>query len=426
MLDRVEVVQHHQIERAQLLLEQLLGGEGDQRERLAVLARDVVEVAQDVVAQQLDVGVAAQQGPQRADVPVGATGHVQHTDLVAQHLHHERAAVVRDRGLAGQLGHEDLVDELPHTIGRDLEFDPLRHAVPGQRQAALADGLAVATQRHRGPLTAQAVRDDGGLERGDVLDERELARADLGDRDVAQRRRADADRGDGHAQARADLLQLRAGGVVVGADQPVAQHHHRRQALARPRSVVAEAGQRGREIGRGTVGRHRQRLGRLAAKHLELVGERADVEAQALVAPARARVGGRRPGRAQPLDAGGRGAALGRVGDCHRGRAIDQHDHTATRGRHAIEAQRQLEGDREQGQHRQQPQQQHRDRGAPRHRAATPRERQRRLDQRDRGAQPQQQQRRPRRHVARREAPGLAHRHLRARSSVSTWARSAL
>jgi hypothetical protein len=63
MVDGVEVVEDDEVEGAELLLEELVGGEGDEAELGGgVVAVGVLDAAQDVVAEQLDVGVAAEEG----------------------------------------------------------------------------------------------------------------------------------------------------------------------------------------------------------------------------------------------------------------------------------------------------------------------------------------------------------------------------
>ncbi len=147
MVEGVEVVEDDEVERAELLLEQLVGREGDQAELGGrVLAVGVLDAAEDVVAEQLDVGVAAEQGPQGAHVPVGAAGDVQHADLVAQDLEHEGAVVVGGGRLAGQRARGDLVDELADAIGGDLEADRDRDAVVGEHDGGGRDDHAVAAQ----------------------------------------------------------------------------------------------------------------------------------------------------------------------------------------------------------------------------------------------------------------------------------------
>src|SRR5690606_23934381 len=124
VIEGVVVVEDDEVEAAELLFKELVGGEGDQRERReGILAVGVVGPTEDVVAEQLDVGIAAEEGAQGPDVPVRPARDVQRADLVAQNLDDEGAAVVGGGGLAVDGPNLDLVDELADAIGGDLEAD---------------------------------------------------------------------------------------------------------------------------------------------------------------------------------------------------------------------------------------------------------------------------------------------------------------
>ena len=82
----VEVLEDHQVERAELLLEDLEGGERDQRQIVVVPGLLVGLGAQDEERHQIDVGIAAQHRAQEALVPRGPAGQVQDADAIPDHL----------------------------------------------------------------------------------------------------------------------------------------------------------------------------------------------------------------------------------------------------------------------------------------------------------------------------------------------------
>jgi hypothetical protein len=459
MIDGVEVVEDDEVEGAELLLEELVGREGDQAELGGrVLAVGVVDPAQDVVAEQLDVGVAAEESAKRPDVPVGATGDVQHADLVAQDLDDEGAAVVGERGLAPQRADGDLVDELADAVGRDLEADRDRGAVVREGDAGGRDDRAVAPQVDVDLGSGVTVGDQLGAELRDVLDEGELAGVQLGDRDVADRRGAGADGGHRDAERPGGEQQRVLSFRTCPRKQAIGQHDDGGE-----RARVGGGGVRGGEIGEGVGevrggagGRHREGLGGSVVERLAARGEGARRDRQALLAPGGARGGGGGPEVAQAIDAGRRRrAGLVGVGQGHAGAAVDE-DRDARAGRaHGLLAQAELEADDQQGEHAEHAQGEQAQAQVPGHRAGAA-IREHGLGDRQHDAQTEQSEGQGAGHVACDDAPALhqsvdlargtcpgrqmrcgmieiisrlsawAQRQRRLRRRVSTWARSAL
>ncbi|MBK7537982.1 MAG: hypothetical protein IPI49_21940 [Myxococcales bacterium] len=184
----LEVLQHDQVERGELLLEQLARGERDERHLVVGDQGDIVLGAQDEKRDQIDVGVGLQHLAQGADVPGRLPRHLQDADLVAQHPHHEGARVVAGDRLSADVRHRDLVDVAPDARRGDLEGDPHLVVARWQLHHLLTQRLAVGGQGDRDLLRGQAGGLDDGVDAHHGAHEGELVGQHALDREVAQAR----------------------------------------------------------------------------------------------------------------------------------------------------------------------------------------------------------------------------------------------
>ncbi|HEY8375837.1 MAG TPA: hypothetical protein VIK91_05070 [Nannocystis sp.] len=235
-------------------------------------------------------------------------------DLVAQDLDDEGAAVVVDGGLAVDGADLDLVDELADAIGGDLEADGGEAAGRGDEGLG-GDDLAVAAEDDLGAGAAEAVGLDVGGELDDVLDEGELAGADLGEGEVDEVRGAGGDGGDRDAELAGGEEERIVGAAVGAIEEAVGEDEDAGERAGLDGRVDGgELGECAGEIGVGAAGREREGLGGVAGEGLAGRGgiararlgdaEAPDLDAEALLAPGGAGGGRAPPEVAQAVDAG--------------------------------------------------------------------------------------------------------------------------
>ena len=155
----VEVLQDHGVEGGELLGEELVDGEGDERQLVGAGLHLAVVGAQDEEGHHVDGGVALQPHAQRAHVVGGAAGDVEDAHPIAADVDGDEAPVVlRDLVALGGLD-------------GDLE-DARAGALDGHRE--LDGGLAggdvghALGERHRLALVAQLARDHRDVAAGEA------------------------------------------------------------------------------------------------------------------------------------------------------------------------------------------------------------------------------------------------------------------
>lgn len=251
-------------------------------------------------------------------------------DLVAQDLDDEGAAVVGEGGLAGERADGNLVDELTDAIGGDLEADGDADTVGAKVTRVVA---TTAPSRRRStsaeaPARPSATR--SAANSVNVLDEGELTGVELGDGNVAQGRGAGADGGDRDAEGARGQQERVLGRLslwtcpreqAVGEDQDGGEGAG--VVVRAQGGGLGQLGEGGGEVGGGAVDREREGAGVGLGDGAGAIGEAAQGDGEALLAPGRAGLGPGGPERAQAVDAGGRGrtVAVG-VGEGHAGGAV--------------------------------------------------------------------------------------------------------
>ena len=270
----VEVLEDHQVERLELLLEDLLRGEGNERELVLRAVRIVSGRPEDEEADQVHVRVLLQELPEEAHVPRGPADHQQDAHAVANHLEDERARVVLRDGLALVDRSADGERELAGAVGNERQLDLVPRAAAVDVHRLLSDHLALAAQHDRHVGGSETARGDHDVDRHLVAHEGEVVDGDPFHRQILQRLRPDREREDRNVQP----AQLRACGLRDALGQlrvvrPVAGNEQTRE---RP----ASAAPRGRrDQTPENVGRRALRIGRKPARvgGLQLLVESVDV-----------------------------------------------------------------------------------------------------------------------------------------------------
>jgi hypothetical protein len=194
-----EILEDDEVEGLELLLEDLLRREGNERQLVLRGAGVVARRAEDEEADQVHVGIALEELAQEAHVPARPAHHQHHPDAVANYFEHKRFGVVLRQRLAFVDGSRDLEGELAGAVGNEgqLRLGPLD-------PAADPDGLL----RHDLPFPAHDERDVGRAEApgrdGDVdghlgAHEGEVVDRHLLDGEVLHGLRSDRQREDGSA-----------------------------------------------------------------------------------------------------------------------------------------------------------------------------------------------------------------------------------
>src|SRR5260370_25728820 len=93
-----------------------------------------------------DVGVLLEQATKKPLVPGWATRHEQHPDSVANHLEHERSAVVVHHHFVRKNRYRDGVDEPSSAVWGEVEGHRLKVIVRLEHHRLARDGLALAAQ----------------------------------------------------------------------------------------------------------------------------------------------------------------------------------------------------------------------------------------------------------------------------------------
>ena len=236
----VEVLEDHQVERLELLLEDLLRGEGNERELVLRAVRIVSGRPQDEEADQVDVRVLLQELPEEAHVPRGAADHQEDAYAVADHLEDKGARIVLRDGLALVDRSGDGERELAGSVGNERQLDLVPRAAAVDVHRLLRDHLPFAAQHDRHVGRSETARGDHHVDRHLVAHEGEVVDGDPFHRQVLQRLRSDRqheDRDVQPAQLRACRLRDALGQLRVV--RPIAGDEETRE---RPASAASGSG----------------------------------------------------------------------------------------------------------------------------------------------------------------------------------------
>ena len=313
----VEVLEDHRVEAPEVLGEELVDGEADQRELALLVGHAGVAPigAEDEERDDVDRRVALQPHPQRADIVGRPPRDVEHADALARDVEGEEAAIV----------FRDLVAR--RRLDRDLDQARAR-AIEGHREAEGRRSVLELREPRREERGRRAVEELADADRDRLA--REPVAADL----HRERERLVRDRGAGglhRADARVARRTPRDRYGVDGDTAPFEETGHRRGEPVRARRVEPSSAddddrarllvcpcdhlaERGRQVG---VERERRRGGglleRLDRPFAEPEGDEARVLSRRTKSRERARCGS----VARPVV----------PGEEHRARAIDEDDY---------------------------------------------------------------------------------------------------
>lgn len=221
--DGVEVLQDDGVEARQVLGEELVDGEADERE-LGVGRADVAAIgAKDEEGDDVDGCVGLEPRPQRADVVRRTAGDVEHAHALARDVEHEQAPIVVGDLVAGRRLDRDLDEARAGAVERHRQIEQRRPVLdPRHPRREQGGGRAVEqlADRHRQRVARQAAgAPDLDRDGKRLVRDRGARRTDGAHAGVAQRGRRGRDGVHGYLARLEERLQ-RAGHVACGGLEP--------------------------------------------------------------------------------------------------------------------------------------------------------------------------------------------------------------